>query len=138
MAKLIDVVGVRVEEIATQIIIKEDALNGWDIRHAKNPAPEKYEFFDAGYNTVNVGDIWARQGQTAFLNRNISIPSDWAGARVGLKIMTGGEGLLRIDGKAFHGVDDNRGYILLNASARGGESYPCVLELRSACTQQTA
>ncbi|MHB9038757.1 MAG: glycoside hydrolase family 38 N-terminal domain-containing protein, partial [Armatimonadota bacterium] len=130
MASLLNVVRVRVEEIASQIVAKETILNNWDIRHAKHLAPEQYEYTD-DWQTVNVGDIWARQGQTAFMKREITVPKDWVGARVGLQLMTGGEGLLRIDGKAFHGVDDNRGYILLTPSASGGEVYPCEIEIKT-------
>ncbi|MHB9037950.1 MAG: hypothetical protein ACYC64_14930 [Armatimonadota bacterium] len=69
---------VRVEEISSQVVAKEDLLNGWDIRHARHLTPEQYEYTD-DWQTVNVDDIWARQGQTAFMKRDITIPKDWGG-----------------------------------------------------------
>ncbi|MBM3496794.1 MAG: alpha-mannosidase, partial [Armatimonadetes bacterium] len=78
-----------------------------------------------------MGDIWARQGQTAFLKRTVTIPTDWAGLKVGLELTTGGEGLLSIDGKPFHGVDDRRGYILLSQACRGGETMACEIEMKT-------
>ncbi|MCL5102716.1 MAG: alpha-mannosidase [Armatimonadetes bacterium] len=130
MTSLLDVLYVRLEEIKSRIIAREETLNGWQTRHAKHLAPEQYEYID-DWQTVNVGDIWARQGQNAFMRKDITIPSEWVGACVGLQFMTGGEGLLRIDGKAFHGVDDNRIYILLNPSATGGETYSCEIEIKT-------
>ncbi len=131
MAKLLDVLSRRVEEIKGQIIVKKVVLNGWSMKAAKHLAPGKYEFLDADWKPLNVGDIWARQGQTVFMRRKVQIPADWAGMRVGLTAMTGGEGLLSIDGQPFHGVDDNRGYILLNKSCQGGESYDCEIEIKT-------
>jgi alpha-mannosidase len=45
--------------------------------------------------------------------------------------MTDGEGLLSIDGEPFHGVDDYRVYIMLNPSAKGGETYDCSVEMKT-------
>jgi alpha-mannosidase len=78
-----------------------------------------------------VGDIWARQGQTAFLTRKVTIPTEWTGLKVGLELTTGGEGLLCINGKPYHGVDDRRGYILLTRSCRGGETFDCDIEMKT-------
>ena len=131
MASLLEVVRVRIDEIRARVIKEQETLNGWGVRHAKHLAPDVYDYVEEGWSEISVGDIWARQGQTAFLRKDVVIPGGWAGERVGLELVTGGEGLLRVDGLAFHGVDDNRGYILLTPSATAGQTYHCEVELRT-------
>ncbi len=130
MASLNDVVRCRSEEIRASSLLKQEALNGWQIRHARHVAPEQYEYTDDWAN-LDVNGMWATQGQTAFLRRTVTIPATWTGLRVGLDIMTGGEGLLTINGQPYHGVDDNRVYILLTPSAKGGETYECEIEMKT-------
>ena len=131
MVSLLDILRVRVDEIKSQIVTKDQILNGWEVRRAKHLAPEEYEFIDPDWLPLNVHDVWAKQGETAFIRRNVRIPEDWAGLRVGLELVTDGEGLLRIDGEPRHGVDDNRGYILLAPSAQGSENFVCEIEIRT-------
>jgi alpha-mannosidase len=129
--KLKDFTRLRIDEIHERSIVGEQRLDGWEMRRAMHVAPEQYEYLDQDWQTLNEGDIWARQGQTSFLKRTITVPKDWAGYRIGLKLMTDGEGLLNIDGQPFHGVDDNRVYILLTSKAEGGETYPCLVEMKT-------
>ncbi len=131
MKDLLNLVSVRVSEMEPGLIKKETTLDGWLCRNAVYRAPGDYEFLQDDWRQLNVGDIWARAGETAFLRRVITVPSDWAGERVGLDLMTGGEGLLTVDGKPLHGVDDMRGYILLAAEAKGGETFDCEIEIRT-------
>ncbi|MCE5199961.1 alpha-mannosidase, partial [bacterium] len=130
MANLVDRIRTRVDELHGSYTSRNEALNGWQMRHAKHLAPEQYEYLD-DWAPLNVNEIWAHQGQTAFLRRTINVPGDWAGLRVGLDIKTGGEGLLSINGKPYHGVDDNRSYILLTPCAKGGETYECEIEIKT-------
>ncbi|HAH87947.1 MAG TPA: alpha-mannosidase, partial [Armatimonadetes bacterium] len=130
MASLPAVVGIRIEEIKTCVIAQSQSLSGWEVRHARHLAPGKYEYLD-NWKPLNVGDVWARQGQTAFIRREITVPCDWKGLRTALVMTTGGEGLLSINGRPYHGVDDNRGYILLSKECKGGEHFSCEIEIKT-------
>jgi len=130
MAELKDIIKVRLEEIAGGVISRSLELNGWEMRAARHLGPERYEYFDDRWRTLNIGDIWGRQGQTVFMRRKIIVPPEWKGQRIGLELLTGGEGLLSINGEPFHGVDDNRGYILLAPVATGDEEYDCLIEIK--------
>lgn len=131
MNKILDLVSVRLKEIESRVVVAAERLNKWNLRNARFLRMGEYEYLDADWRQIDVGDIWARQGQTAFMQRAVTIPADWAGKRVGLEMRTGGEGLLRVNGAPFHGVDDNRGYILLTPAALGGESYDCEIEIKT-------
>lgn len=131
MARLIETLRLRVAEIGSQVVAREERLDGWEKRAASHLGPGKYEFMDAKWSSLDVGDIWARQGQTAFLRRTIRIPAEWAGLKVGLELRTGGEGLLSVNGEPRHGIDDNRGYVLLADPCLGGEKLLVEIEMKT-------
>lgn len=131
MARLIETMRNRVQEIGARVIVGEERLDGWRRRLANHRGPGTYDFLDDGATEIDVGDIWARQGQTAFLSRSVTIPPEWSGLKVGLELTTGGEGLLSVDGQPYHGVDDRRGYILLHSSCSGGETHTLDIEMKT-------
>lgn len=130
MARLIETLRLRVEEIGSRVVVYQERLDGWEKRAARHLGPGEYEFLE-DWTPLDVGDIWARQGQTVFLRRKVTIPPEWSGLKVGLELATGGEGLLCVDGDPKHGVDDNRGYMVLANPCRGGESYQCEVEMKT-------
>ncbi len=120
----------RIKEIEDVVIAGSRTLDGWQVRNARFIDSCQYDYI-CDWRMLNNGDIWARQGETAFIKRKITVPGDWTGRRVALELLTGGEGLLSINGKPYHGVDDNRGYILLASEARGGEEFDCEIEIKT-------
>ncbi|MCE5199642.1 alpha-mannosidase [bacterium] len=120
----------RIQEIHETVATESTVINGWQVRNAKFIRVGEYEYLNE-WRSLNVGDIWARQGETAFIRRTVTVPHDWAGYRVGLELVTGGEGLLCINGEPYHGVDNNRGYILLTPKADGDETYECEIEIKT-------
>ena len=130
MASLAEVVRVRLDEIKARVITGCQELEDWEIRIARHLGPDQYRY-ETDWRSLRVGEIWGRPGVTAFLRRRVGIPPEWAGRRVALQLETGGEGLLSIDGVPYHGIDDHRTYILLAASARGGEVYDLLAELKA-------
>lgn len=131
MARLIETLRLRVAEIGSQVVAQEERLDGWLKRAARHLGPGEYEWLEDDWSVVNVGDIWARQGQTVFLKRSVAIPGPWTGLKAGLQLTTGGEGLLTVNGEPWHGVDDRRGYILLTNPCRGGEEYELEIEMKT-------
>ncbi len=131
MARLIETMRNRVREIGTCAIVGEVGLDGWQRRLAVHRGPGQYDFLDEAASEVNVGDIWARQGHTAFLSRAVTIPAEWAGMKVAIELVTGGEGLLSVDGTPYHGVDDRRGFILLRRKCSGGETLNLDIEMKT-------
>lgn len=131
VTRLTDILHLRLEEIRAKIISRDAQFEDWTVRTARYLGPGNYEYLDSDRCPLREGDIWGRQGQTAFIQGTAAIPSDWVGLKVGIDLLTGGEGLLKIDGEPYHGVDDNRGYILLTQSANGGEGYRLDFEMKT-------
>ena len=130
MASKLAVLETRLKELQAEIITNSVELDNWDMKHADFKNFGEYGYKDEWQN-LNIGDIWARSGETAFLKKNIEIPENWKDEYVAFEMLTGGEGLLFIDGKAFHGVDDNRGYIKLVEKATGDEKFNCEIEIKT-------
>jgi len=130
MATMQAVIETRVKELQKLIMTNFIDLEPWEVRHADFKAFGEYEYTD-DWSELKIGDIWARTGQTAFIKKQIQIPEDWKGSYVALDIMSGGEGLLSINGEPFHGVDDNRGYVRLFESAQGGEILNLEIEIKT-------
>ena len=131
MARLIETMRNRVHEIGARAIAGEVRLDGWQRRLAIHRGPGQYDWLDEVPTEIGVGDVWARQGQTAFLSRSITIPDAWAGLKVGLELVTGGEGLLSVNGEPYHGVDDRRGFVLLRKACSGGETLALDIEMKT-------
>jgi len=130
MATLLETLRLRVAEIGSQVIVHQELLNGWRKRAAKHLAPGQYEYLE-DWAELNVGEVWAREGQTVFLKRSVAIPPEWAGCKVGLEMLTGGEGLLSVNGEPYHGVDDHRGYVVLANPCVGGEKLDLMVEMKA-------
>lgn len=129
MPELVDIIKKRLEEIQGCIIAHRTELKDWEIRKARHLAPEKYEF-TTDWKPIKVGEIWGYPGETVFFRNKIKIPTAWQGKRVALQLETGGEGLLYLNGKPYHGIDDNRSYILLTPAAQGGEVFEVSAEMK--------
>ncbi len=130
LATLYETMRHRAAEIGRAAVVGASRLDGWQVRHALHLGPERYDDLD-DWSPLNVGDAWAKEGQTAFLRREVTIPAAWRGRRVALEMRTGGEGLLLIDGVPYHGIDDNRGQINLARCAEGGERYSLEIEMKT-------
>ncbi|HSV72778.1 MAG TPA: glycoside hydrolase family 38 C-terminal domain-containing protein [Chthonomonadales bacterium] len=120
----------RIAEIGRRVVRASLTLDSWERRAARHLGPGQYEWLEEGAPAVDVGGVWGSQGQTVFLRRRARVPEEWAGLKVGLEMRTAGEGLLRVDGEPHHGVDDNRGLIVLALAARGGEEWDLEVELK--------
>jgi alpha-mannosidase len=113
------------------MIIDQITLDGWDVQNAHYLKPGEYEPIEGTSRKIDVGDIWARQGQTAFMTKEVDIPKEWDGRYLAMEIQTDGEGLLKVNGHPYHGVDNWRGYIMLDQAVKGGSHYK--LEIEGKC-----
>lgn len=55
------------------------------------------------------------QGTTYFFRSRLEIPQDWTHSHVGLVFQSGGEGLLRVNGRSYQGLDRNHTFVTLDA-----------------------
>ncbi|MBQ7256563.1 MAG: alpha-mannosidase [Abditibacteriota bacterium] len=130
MSTISNLIKTRLKELKQYVIKDTMPVEPWSVRHAKFLDFGKYEYIDEPKD-VNVGDIWARTGETAFMKTSVVIPEKWKGEYVAFEFMTGGEGLLTLNGKPYSGADDNRGYIRICEKAIGGEKFEFEVEIKT-------
>ncbi len=99
-------------------------------RGGRYHGPGEYTY-DSDWEPLNEGEIWGRPGQTVWIRFSIHVPDHWKGLQPVLCIKAGGEGLLRIDGQPWHGIDDNRSYVPLCREAGGGEEFTAEIEIKA-------
>ncbi len=120
----------RCEELKSLVIADSRDLEGWTCENALYLDFGKYEYLN-NKRTVNIGDVWAKAGQTAFFEKDVTIPPEWEGAYVAFEFLAAGEGLLYVNSKPFSGIDDNRGYVRIAQSAAAGEEYSLKIEMKT-------
>lgn len=103
-------------------------LTEWQMRSADYQSPGVYHWRDNSVHTLRVGEHWGLPGTTVFLQRKVQVPPECRGRKVGLALITGGEALVRLDGRPYHGLDANRWFVPLLESATGGEQFDVQIE----------
>lgn len=89
-------------------------LIGWKLKRGRYIQPGQYDWIEQA-EIEQAGDrLDGTSGTTYLLQKNIDIPLDWPVEDVGLVMESGGEGLLRINGCSYHGVDSNHSFVPLN------------------------
>ncbi|MBC7328417.1 alpha-mannosidase [bacterium] len=99
---------IRLETIREKIrslqpFIVLDKIEPWQARLAYYEAPGKYKFLEE--KEIKLGDVWGNPGDTVFLRTKISLPDR---DDLALELVLGGEALVRLNGEAYQGLDNNR------------------------------
>ncbi|WP_271751745.1 alpha-mannosidase [Cohnella sp. JJ-181] len=95
-------------------------VSDWTIECATYMLPGQYEGI-APYKTEGLAPFPSKQGTTYFFRKKIDLPVDWiaSGGRIGLVFESGGEGLLRVNGASYQGLDRNHTFVTLDAGRVG-------------------
>ncbi len=96
-------------------------VRDWEMRKAHYIKPGEYEYESAQDGRYMTGRLDGKHGITYFLTKRISLPPEWASDQVGLVVEGGGEGLLRVDGVSYHGLDRNHSFVPLHMGRIGSE-----------------
>ncbi|MDI4648792.1 alpha-mannosidase [Cohnella hashimotonis] len=104
-------------------------VSDWAIERATYVLPGKYEE-RAPYKTEGLAPFPSKQGNTYFFRKKLELSRDWiaSGARIGLLFESGGEGLLRVNGASYQGLDRNHTFVTLDV-ARVGTAPELEIEL---------
>lgn len=96
-------------------------LRDWEMRKALYVKPGEYEFYPGQDGILRDNLLDGKHGITYFLSKKISIPTEWKSGAFGLLAEGGGEGLLRVNGVSYHGLDRNHSFVPLYLEGVGDE-----------------
>ncbi|MDR9749247.1 alpha-mannosidase [Paenibacillus taichungensis] len=94
-------------------------LPEWQMQKAKYVRPGEYEYEQKNAAVQSLNPLHSNHGTTYFLSKTVEIPANWEEDVVGLIFEARGEGLLKVNGVPYHGLDRNHGYVPLPKSRVG-------------------
>jgi alpha-mannosidase len=108
--------------------IERVELEEWNMRKSRYLSPGNYEHEEELHLEYNISRLDGGYGTTYLLQREITVPEDWAQEEAALLYLGRGEGLLKINGAPYHGLDSNHWFIPL-PSRTAGEQLQLDIEL---------
>jgi alpha-mannosidase len=117
----------RFDAIKARINPRRVATGEWQFRSCHYRGWGDYEFLE-DWRTIRVGQTWGGPDISAFFKRQIAIPAELDGLKVALQIYVGGDSLVSIDGRAYHGLDLFRSEIPIAERAAAGRTYDVQIE----------
>ncbi|CAM4349068.1 alpha-mannosidase [Paenibacillus endophyticus] len=94
-------------------------LPNWEMRKARYIVPGVYEYESDDFFVQTMDPLNSAQGVTYFLRKQLEIPSAWLGDPIGLFVEGGGEGMLKVNGVPYHGLDRNHMFVPLHMEGVG-------------------
>ncbi|WP_339822488.1 alpha-mannosidase [Paenibacillus sp. FSL R7-0216] len=86
-------------------------LTTWKIKRGRYLLPGEYDW-EEEISVEFAGDaLNGAAGTTYLLRKSVVVPAEWTAEDVGLVFESNGEGLLRINGHSYHGLDSNHCFI---------------------------
>ncbi len=118
----------RIESLRPWIFPDTEPLEGWECRQFKYTNKGERRFVDDEWRPIRVGDTWGGPDMSACFRCRARLPERFAGKHVALKVYFSGDGLLRVDGKAYQGLDPFRDTVMMSRCAEGGKEYDFEVE----------
>jgi len=120
--------GLRFDDIKKHIYEKRVSVDNWKIRQARYRGWGDYKYLDKKWRPIKVGQYWGGDDVTAFFKQRIRIPKAMQGDKVALQIFLGGDSLVTVNGKPYHGLDIFRNELPLTEKAKAGEVFDVEIE----------
>ncbi|MBD2870886.1 alpha-mannosidase [Paenibacillus arenilitoris] len=117
-----------IRELAERQWLERAELGDWAITRSTYVLPGRYEHHGEYAEGHDFARFPSKQGTTYFFRKQLELPSSWTSGRFGLLFESGGEGLLRINGSSYQGLDRNHTFVTLDP-ARTGRSMALEIEL---------
>lgn len=105
---------IRLGWLRKRLISERSEITGWTIREGRQISENAYEMYDEIPRSLHRGEEYFTPDGTAFLHAETVIPASMRSApEVRLMLPTGGEMLVRINGRLQGGIDPNRETMVL-------------------------
>jgi len=124
-----EIIQAKIESLRPWIIEDREPLSGWQHRHFRYDRHSERTWMDDEWRPIAVGDTWGGTDMSCYFRLDgARIPERFKGRQVALRAYFSGDGLLRVNGKAYHGMDPFRDLVTMTGCAIGGESYDLEVE----------
>lgn len=120
--------GVLIESVRGEQFEERVALTDWQIKEAVYNGPGDYTWLDKNWRGYKPGDRWGGDDHTAFFRTEVKVPGSFRGKTGVLRLVPGGEALLKINGKPFAGLDEKHDVVFLEEKMAGGEKLRIEIE----------
>ena len=108
-----------IRELSEHQWLEQVDLRSWNITRAYYDVPGKYENQGPYPEGEGLDRFPSTQGTTYFFRTSLEVPASWQHAPFGLLFQSEGEGLLRVNGRSYQGLDRNHTYVTLDPSSIG-------------------
>ncbi|GAA0840387.1 alpha-mannosidase [Bifidobacterium pullorum subsp. gallinarum] len=108
-----------IRELSERQWLESRELKGWDITRTTYMVPGVYEDSAPFAEGHDFNRFPSTQGTTYFFRMSLELPPQWADGAIGLLFQSGGEGLLRVNGASYQGLDRNHTFVTLDPKRTG-------------------
>ncbi|OOC60597.1 alpha-mannosidase [Paenibacillus ihbetae] len=110
-----------IRELSERQWLESVSLRDWSITRSTYVVPGVYEHSAPYTEGEDFNRFPSKQGTTYFFRRRLELPKEWLeeAGTVGLIFESGGEGLLRVNGASYHGLDRNHTFVTLDPERTG-------------------
>lgn len=119
------------DELHRRVYKNAMPCDNWVKREAYYREVGEYEYIDADFVPISIGDKWGGPDVTCFFKSEIEIPKEMDGKRVELQMYVGGDSLVTVNGEPIQGLDPFRNSFILTNCAKAGEKFK--VEIESYC-----
>ncbi|KAA8786526.1 alpha-mannosidase [Paenibacillus sp. 4624] len=103
-----------IEDLKQKQWLEVVELPEWQMQRARYIRPGEYEYELEGNGAIQpLNPLNSTHGTTYFLSKRIEVPQTWRGEAIGFIFEAGGEGLLKVNGVPYHGLDRNHTFVPL-------------------------
>lgn len=110
-----------IEDLKQKQWLEVVELPEWQLRRARYIRPGEYEYEQEraseqeGNEAIqhSLNPLNSTHGTTYFLSKRVQIPETWQGEAIGFVFEAGGEGLMKVNGVPYHGLDRNHIFVPL-------------------------
>lgn len=117
------------DEIFKLSIKKTFKISDWRFKTARYNSPEDYHYHDQAWQPIEEGDHWPTDKEvTVFFKTSFTIPEELREETLYFDFNIGGEALLRINNKPYHGLDDNHRLVKIREELKDEEELEILIE----------
>jgi alpha-mannosidase len=104
-------------------------LTHWQLNKLRYIEPGVYEPISEGWALAELSRLNDGHGTTYMLRHQAIVPDGWQAGAAALLYHGGGEGLLRLGGTPYHGLDNNHWFVPLPQASQAGDVLDLEIEL---------